>query len=109
MLFVRPADCKKYFDATLNGIQYPGQPERFIAVELCPAEFAGENVKEIIDRAMTRCVRVIDLGPDWTKLALNRIAAGTGKNSRVVDSVVCGKTVQGVSAYFPNSVFEFLF
>jgi hypothetical protein len=102
VLFVKPADCKKYFDATLNGIQYPGQSERHITVEACPAESARENVKEIVDKAMTRCVRVMDIDPDWTKVALNKIAAGGGK--RAVDSVVCGKSLQGVSTSLSSCV-----
>jgi hypothetical protein len=99
VLFVNPADCKKYFDATPNGIQYPGQPDLYITVKACPAESARGNVKEIMEKAMSRCVRVMDVDQDWTRLALSRIAAGVGsKNPRAVDNIVSGKTPQGVSA-----------
>jgi len=98
VLFLHPNDCKKYFDATPNGVQYPSQTDRFVTIELCPAESAHEMVKDIVSKQMTRCIRVIDYDAEWSKIALARIAAGAEKTTRAVDCVVTGKNGAGVSS-----------
>lgn len=90
------ADCKKYLDATPNGIVYPGGARRHITVEACTAESARGNVKEIVEKGMTRCVLVMDVEEGWTKAALNKIAAGE-KGQRAVEGVFTGQSLQGVS------------
>lgn len=95
VLFANPDECKNYYDATPNGIVFPGSKDRHVEVEACAPESARGNVKEILEKGMTRCVRVMDVEADWTKLALEKVAAGVG-NKRAVDSVVSG-AVNGVS------------
>lgn len=96
VLFVKPEDCKRYFDSTPNGIEYPGSKDRHIDVEACPPEPARGNVQEILARGMTRCVRVMDVEPDCSQLALEKIAAGKG-NKRTVETIISGTDPKGVS------------
>ncbi|KAE9976462.1 hypothetical protein BLS_002056 [Venturia inaequalis] len=94
VLFVKPEDCKRYFDSTPNGIEYPGSKDRHIDVEACPPEPARGNVQEILARGMTRCVRVMDVEPDCSQLALEKIAAGKG-NKRTVETIISGTDPKG--------------
>lgn len=96
VLFINPDDCKRYYDSTPNGVVYPSSKDRHIEVEACPPESARGNVKEILEKNMTRCVRVMDVEDDWTKVALAKVAAGKD-NKRAVESVVSGMDTRGVS------------
>lgn len=97
VLFVDPDDCKRYYDSTPNGIVYPGSKDRHIEVEACPPESARNNVKEILEKGMTRCVRAMDVEADWTKVALGKVAAGKA-GKRAVENVLSGLDPKGVSS-----------
>lgn len=96
VLFVNPEDCKRYYDSTPNGIEFPGSKGRHVEVEACEPESARGNVKDMVEKVMTRCVRVVDVEPKWTKAALETLAAGNG-TKRPVESVVTGLDNKGVS------------
>lgn len=94
--FVRAEDCAAYFDATPNGIRYPGEPERFITVEKCVPEPSHDIVKSYIDRGVTRCVRVQNVDSDWTRKALAKLATGNGSSRRIAERIVNGQNTAGV-------------
>ncbi|TID14660.1 hypothetical protein E6O75_ATG08806 [Venturia nashicola] len=89
VVFVTSEGCKRYSDSTPHGMVFPGSNDRHVGVQACPPEIARENVKEIVEKAMTRCVRVLDVEPDRSKLDLEKFAAGKD-NKRAVDVIVRG-------------------
>jgi hypothetical protein len=97
-LFVKAADCAKFFAATANGIPYPANPTLTIMVEKLEAEPAHGIVKEYVEKDITRCVRVYDIDAEWGKLALQRLAQGP--NNRVVERIVNGQNSKGVSTLY---------
>jgi hypothetical protein len=93
IVFLQFSDCKKYLDATANGIPWPEDPSRLIMIEPCDFE-SGDQEKYDITKAhgMTRCVRLADIEPDWTSLALRKIAEG---KDRQLERMINGHDSKG--------------
>lgn len=93
--FLKGTDCKKYLDATANGIPWPEEQDRVIVTEPCDAENGSmEHFALVIQNNFTRCIRVIGLESDWKTMALKRLADGKkkddGKYDRTVERMING-------------------
>jgi hypothetical protein len=92
---MRGEDCKKYLDATGNGIDLPNDKGRIIWVEVMEdAEPVGELLKGYYDAGVTRCVRAIGIDEDWGEGGLTRLSAA---KKRKVERVINGMSEGGVS------------
>lgn len=100
--FQTPEACQKYFDATENGIVFPGDKTKtLIFVERQPGpNSVNDLLKNCIEGDITRCVRAVDADEDWSDAALKKLARGTSKAKfRVTDQIKQGKTGKGVSIF----------
>jgi protein-S-isoprenylcysteine O-methyltransferase len=97
--FMTAAGCRKYFDATENGIQLPtDKTKKIIFVERQPGPNSVNDVlQNCIDGNVSRCVRAVGADDDWSDMALRKLAEGTSKKKREVDTIKRGKTARGVS------------
>lgn len=98
--FMRGEDCKKYIDATGNGIDLPNDKGRIIWVEVMEdAEPVGELLKGYYDAGVTRCVRAIGIDDDWGEGGLTRLGAS---KKRKLERITNGKSQSGVSTHYIN-------
>jgi len=96
--FLTAVACSKYFDATENGIEVPGEKKTVIFVEKQPGPNSTNDViRNCIEGDTSRCVRAYDADEDWEDMALLRLANGKGQMKREVDRIKRGKTSRGVS------------
>lgn len=87
-------DCEKYYNATCNGVDIPGQAERFALVKLADRnEAAHEFLRGLIAVGATRCIRAIGVSSAFGMTALSKLALG-GK--REVERIVNGVNPKGV-------------
>lgn len=84
VVFLRAADCQKYYDATPNGIVYKRDGK-----ELCAFIEKGDDVDvtsrqiaSYIEKRFTRCVRAIGVDP---KIPLNKLWAKAEEKRRRVE------------------------
>ncbi|KAF2477592.1 uncharacterized protein BDR25DRAFT_274841 [Lindgomyces ingoldianus] len=93
--FLTAEGCKKYFDATVNGIPIPREKE-LIFVELATGPNSLNDVlQNCIEGEASRCVRAVDADEDWDDMVLLNLARGKGKTKREVDRIKHGRTVKG--------------
>lgn len=59
--------------AAPNGIPFPGDANRYIAIEKMDPEPANDMVKGYIERRVTRCVRALDVDGDCKFSHINLI------------------------------------
>ncbi|KAF2085236.1 hypothetical protein K490DRAFT_67885, partial [Saccharata proteae CBS 121410] len=90
--FMRGEDCAKYYMDTSNGIEYPGQPDRTVWVEMGDPLPVGEMIRGFYDSDFSRCVRAVGVDADWKESTLNYLAAGT---NRKVEKVILGANPVG--------------
>ncbi len=86
--FVQAEECQKYLDATKNGLSWPEENDRVIIV--APSDLQSgsmEHIDIIVQKGITRCVRVVDIDSEWKPLALKTIAEQSG---RKIDRVING-------------------
>lgn len=96
--FMVSESCTKYSEATVNGIQAPGDNKAVIFVEKDPGPNSVNDVlRNSTEGDVTRCVRALQADDDWSDMMLMKLAVGTGKEGRVVDRIKQGKTARGVS------------
>lgn len=87
--FLKAEDCQRYLDATKNGIPWPEEPTRIVITEPCDPESGDlEHVRVMIEKNLSRCVRIVDIDPEWKPKALFAFAKDGGK--RRIDRVVNG-------------------
>jgi hypothetical protein len=91
--FIKAEDCQKYLEATKNGIPWPEDKARIIVTTPCEAE-TGEldYLQVIIKNGLSRCVRVVDIDPEWKPQALRRIAE---QYNRKMERIVNGHDTKG--------------
>lgn len=96
--FMTPEDCKVYFDASANGIPYPGPEKRVIWVETDPQGVMSinERLDYLIKEKATRIVRAVGVDADWGATGLYKVASF---NKRLVEDIIDGQNVAGVSAF----------
>jgi protein-S-isoprenylcysteine O-methyltransferase len=95
--FMTAAGCRKYFDATENGIELPNT-KKVVFVERQPGPNSVNDVlQNCIEGGVTRCVRALGADEDWSEMVLRKLAEGTDKKKRQLDFIKRGKTVRGVS------------
>jgi len=98
VLFMKPEDCVTYYEATANGIEIPGE-NRVVFVELCPdPEPVHEFLGGCLTSGVSRCVRAVNVDPDWGMGGLTKLAAGRG---RKVERVLNGHNQKGVRGCVP--------
>jgi hypothetical protein len=86
--FVKAEECQKYLDATKNGLSWPEEKDRVIIIAPCdPESGLMEHVEIIVQKGITRCVRVVDIDSEWKPLALKNMAEQSG---RKIDRVING-------------------
>jgi protein-S-isoprenylcysteine O-methyltransferase len=97
--FLTADACEKYFNATENGIQIPGDKTKtVIFVERSPGPNSINDVlRNCIEGDATRCLRALDADEDWGDKPLLHLARGNSKLKREVDRIKRGKTARGVS------------
>ncbi|KAF1961691.1 hypothetical protein CC80DRAFT_543054 [Byssothecium circinans] len=95
--FLTAEACDKYFKATENGIQMPG--EKFVIfVEKQPGPNSLNDVmRNCADGDASRCIRAYDADDDWSDMVLMKLARGKGQQKREVDRIKRGKTSRGRS------------
>ena len=111
--FLNPADCKKFFDSTANGLSYNASPPtgpvrrfRHLDVELSETvEPVVGKLYEYVQKGLTRCVKAVPVDDEITMPFLRKMAAD--KNRSVVKvqegrgiANVCYLTVPTVRAFF---------
>lgn len=97
--FLTAAACSKYFDATENGIDVPGEKKAVVFVEKQPGPNSiNDVIRNCIDGDASRCVRAFDAEEDWSDMLLLKLAKGKGQMKREVDRIKRGKNPRGVSA-----------
>lgn len=94
--FMKPEDCKAYYEATSNGIEYPGSDERIIWVESDPQGVMAINeaLDNLIRNNATRVIRAVGVDSDWGIMGLDKIASA---NNRLVVEILDGRNQSGVS------------
>lgn len=97
--FMTAEGCQKYFDATENGIEVPGDKAKtLIIVERQPRPNSINDVlRNCIEGDASRCVRALGADEDWSDMVLLKLARGGGKVEREVDRIKRGKNAKGVS------------
>jgi protein-S-isoprenylcysteine O-methyltransferase len=96
--FLEAAACSKFFDATENGIEVPGDKKTVVFVEKQPGpNSVNDVIRNCAEGDASRCIRAYDADDDWEDMALLRIAKGKGKDKRDVDTIKRGKDRRGVS------------
>lgn len=100
--FLTPEACEKYFSATENGIELPGDKKTVIFVE----KTAGPNsindvIRNCIDGDASRCVRAVGADDALSDAALMKFARGADKVKREMDTIKRGKNARGVSYPIP--------
>ena len=118
--FLSPADCKKFFDSTANGLAYntstPTGPERrvrYLDVELSDTvEPVVGKLYEYVQKGLTRCVKAVPVDDEITMPFLQKMAAD--KNRSVVKmqegrgiAKVCYITVPSIRASFWTQFAEY--
>jgi hypothetical protein len=106
--FMTPEGCQKYFDATENGIEVPGDKTKTVVfVERQPGPNSVNDVlQNCIDGDATRCIRALDADTDWSEVALRKLARGTSKIPRNIDIIKRGETATSVSKFEDFTPFE---
>lgn len=92
VLFLRPQDAMKYYNATANGIEYPEDSNRLIVPKLhdqVDPAFGGV-VQQYINEGNTRVLRVYNVPKEWTTDGLKQVAVGA-KGKRVCEKVRTGR------------------
>ena len=85
----------KYYDAASIGVQWPGDPGRVIWVEKWDeVDVLNEYERDLPTTDTTRCVRVFNLSPAWTTVAMQRLANDEG---RTLERLITGRDGRGVS------------
>lgn len=95
VLFMRGEDCKKYFIATTNGIDYPDDPNRVVWVEMGDPVTVNEKLRGFYDAGHSRCVRAVGADEDWGQMALTKLASA---KHRKLERIVNGANPKGVSS-----------
>ena len=88
--FLNPADCKRFFDSTANGLAYNTSPPtgpvrrfRHLDVELSDTvEPVAGKLYEYVQKGLTRCVKAVPVDDEITMPFLQKMAAD--KNRSVV-------------------------
>ncbi|KAH7065949.1 hypothetical protein BKA63DRAFT_167973 [Paraphoma chrysanthemicola] len=94
--FLTPEACKKYFQATENGIEVQGDKKTIIFVEKQPTPTSINDVmRNCIEGDASRCVRALDADDDWSDMLLMKLAKGKSTAKREVDRIKRGKTARG--------------
>ncbi|GME64236.1 hypothetical protein GTA08_BOTSDO00554 [Neofusicoccum parvum] len=93
VLFMRGEDCEKYFSDTANGIDYPGDSNCIIWVEMGEPVSVNEMLRGLYDAGNTRCVRAVGADEDWGQTALIKLATAKG---RKLERIVNGKNPTGL-------------
>lgn len=92
--FMSGDSCRKFLDATANGIKIPGL-DRVIFVDRDPGPNSSNDLlRGLIDVGATRCIRAVNADEDWPENHLLAIARGQSK-ARAVDRIVQGKDRNG--------------
>ncbi|KAF2742861.1 hypothetical protein M011DRAFT_471895 [Sporormia fimetaria CBS 119925] len=96
--FVTAEGCRKYFDATENGIEVPTEKGKLV---ILVEQSAGPNsvsdvLQHCIEGDVSRCVRAIGADEDWSDVALRRLAMETSKAKGDIDIIARGKTAKGL-------------
>ena len=100
VLFLKPEDCTKYYNATSNGIPLPDQPKRFIEVTLhTDADPVHDRVRSFIERDITRVIYVVNIPMNLTLKFFQTVAKG-GKNELSVEKVRVGRLEKNRMAEF---------
>lgn len=102
--FLTPEGCQRYFDATENGIEIPGDKTKsLIFVERNSAPNSINDVlRNCTEGDATRCVRALDADDDWSDMVLLKLARGQGKVKREIDRIKRGRTNKGVRSHRPD-------
>jgi hypothetical protein len=96
--FLEAAACSKYFAATENGIEVPGEKKTLVIVEKQPGPNSTNDViRNCIVSDASRCVRAYDADEDWSDMMLLVLAKGKGQMKRELDRIKRGKNAAGVS------------
>ena len=96
--FLTPEGCQKYFEATKNGIEIPGDKKTIVFVERTVGPNSiNDVIQNCIEGDATRCVRAVGVEEDWSDMALMKYARGKGQNKREVDRIKRSKNTKGVS------------
>jgi hypothetical protein len=99
--FLTPDACDKYFKATKNGIEIPGDKKVVVFVEKQPGPTSVNDVmRNCTESDASRCVRALDAEEDWSDTLLMKLARGKGALKREVDRIKQGKTARGVCLTF---------
>lgn len=96
VLFMKPEDCMSYFNANANGIEIPGD-KRVVFVELSPdTEPIHDFLAGCTNSGVSRCVRAINVDPEWGMGGLTKLATA---NNRKVERVINAQNQHGASEY----------
>jgi hypothetical protein len=97
--FLTPEGCDKYLSATENGIVLEGNTKTVIIVDKQPGPTSiNDLMRNCTDNDVSRCVRALDVEPDWSDLMLMKLARGKGASKREVDCIKQGQNARGVSS-----------
>lgn len=84
--------CKRYSDDTRNGIDYKPTPQ---SEELVAFVYPSQDVNPVggmlqqyIDNGVTRCVRAVGVGEEWTPVALKKLAEEKGRKLEGISSSI---------------------
>jgi hypothetical protein len=104
--FMTPEGCDKYFSATENGIEIPGdKTKKVYFVERQPGpNSVNDLLQNSADGDVTRCVRATDADLDWSDMLLLRIARGRDKVKRDIDRIIRKRNAQDVSSRVSNAL-----
>jgi hypothetical protein len=104
--FMTPEGCDKYFSATENGIEIPGdKTKKVYFVERQPGpNSVNDLLQNSADGDVTRCVRATDADKDWSDMLLLRIARGRDKVKRDIDRIIRKHNAQDVSFRVSNAL-----
>lgn len=97
VMFLRGEDCKKYYEATPNGVHYKKNGKEGDAfVEIGDqVDVIGGRLLSWIGKGFTRCVRAVGVKSDITPAQLEILAQD---QKRRVEGIEDGKTATGVSS-----------
>lgn len=107
--FLTPEGCQKFFDATENGIELPGDKKALITVEKTQGpNSVNDLLRNCNDGDGSRCVRAYDADENWGDTVLKKLAVGQSKTKREIDVIKRGRTARGVSTQHNPSYMKLL-
>ncbi|KAH9867906.1 hypothetical protein IAQ61_007210 [Plenodomus lingam] len=97
--FLTVEGCQKYYEATKNGIEIHGSDKEKKTVVLVERTEGPNSINDVMracaEGDASRCVRAVGADEDWPNTLLVKLARGTEKVKRELDTIKQGKTSRG--------------